>query len=95
MAKLGDILGRFPIGYPRIVQTRRHKDRWIVLGLNLIIRRVAQDQVESIGIFYGVTPFGPLPFSVAYEYNEEGYPTKITSSALGETSVSTVEYKCE
>lgn len=42
-----------------------------------------------------ITPFGPLPFSVAYEYNADGYPTKSTSSALGETTVSTHTYDCK
>jgi YD repeat-containing protein len=42
-----------------------------------------------------VTPFGTLPFSMTYEYNAEGYPTKMVASALGETTTTTMTYDCK
>jgi len=42
-----------------------------------------------------VTPFGPLPFAISYEYNAEGYPVKVTTSALGETDESNATYDCK
>lgn len=36
-----------------------------------------------------------IPVTASYEYNENDYPTKATTSALGETVITTMEYACE
>jgi hypothetical protein len=41
-----------------------------------------------------ITPYGNLPYTIAYEYNSDGYPIKATVSELGETTVSTFSYNC-
>lgn len=51
-----------------------------------------QNNMTSVSL---VTPFGPLPLTFSYEYNEHGYPTTIISTSLGESDTTTLTYNCD